>query len=140
VDRSLSGTSPSSGIANQMNSLREALIDELELRGYFGAYLSEKNIQMTSGAILMLLIPLHEARQQLSSYIFTAFNEQDVSRASRENIENSLNKLLNDVIAEPAKNDLTVSDVVGQQQRTSLSVVKAFWQKFCNIPPFCGEK
>lgn len=52
---------------------------------------------------------------------------------------NSVEKLIVNVKDEPAKIDRFENDS-GIRKRSSISVIKAFANKFCNIPPFCGER
>jgi hypothetical protein len=48
--------------------------------------------------------------------------------------------LLNTMNDEPARADEVFSMTIQKPHRSAVSVIKAFWRRFCNIPPFCGER
>lgn len=78
------------------------------------------NTVLTSGARQMLLIPIIEQYERGGTF-------------SAEDVEQSLGQLFAVMMEDPAPVDSNSSS------RSSLSVIKAFWKRFCNIPPFCSR-
>lgn len=56
-----------------------------------------------------------------------------------DNWRKSVSKIIETIAFEPASIDRANKGSI-QNERTSLSVIKAYANRFCNIPPFCGEK
>jgi hypothetical protein len=125
----------------QMRLLAEKLQGSLELEGFLEEALADLRIEPTPGARLMLLIPLAEAKDR-----------EDFERG---NVEHSLNDLLEEMAEKPATVDKDLEERkrrnrVGsnreerrrdeRRSRSSVSAIKAFSQRFCNIPPFCGQR
>lgn len=76
---------------------------------------------LTSGARQMLLIPIieqHERGEELSV----------------GQLEESLSQLFTVMREDPSPVDSRNRNI-----RSSLSVIRAFWRRFCNIPPFCSR-
>jgi len=82
---------------------------------------SERQLLLTSGARLMLVIPLAEALERPGV-------------AMEEAAQDSL-FLLADRLREEAV-DRRDRDL--GRMRSSFSVIRAYWREFCNIPPFCS--
>lgn len=80
-------------------------------------------IRLTAGARDMLLIPLVEAR---SFAPVTSWTEAE-----------SLERILRSMAEDPSDYD---RDGEQGKVRSSLSVIRAFWKNFCNIPPFCDGR
>lgn len=78
-----------------------------------------RNIKLTKGARDMLRIPVIETAK---------LNDEFDSKQ----IEGSLDKILNTIEVESSKRK--------SWTRTSIDVIRAFHQNFCNIPPFCAGK
>jgi hypothetical protein len=100
-------------------------------------------MQLTPGAILMLMIPLIEAAQIQSEFtdLYRMSPPPSLS-VNRDMAEASISSLLRYIESSPAAADLSLQpfrESEGRPQLTSLSAIKAFWRGFCNIPPFCGE-
>jgi hypothetical protein len=83
-------------------------------------------IRLTSGARDMLLIPLSESgrRRGPPGLDFRFGPEYE-----------SLQVILRTMREDPSLEDRETRDV-----RSSLSVIRAFWRNFCNIPPFCDGR
>lgn len=82
-------------------------------------------IRLSKEAKQMLILPLQEVRRierRRNNYDFDSWT-------------NSIENLMIGMKREPAKIDGGY-----HKRRSSLSVIKAFASKFCNIPPFCGER
>jgi len=127
-----------------MERLARRLEMELGLQGFFERVGDELATEFSSGARLLLLVPLAEAREV----------QQELDRGSAEE---SLWKLVSEMAESPAETDhategnpylrerlepgIVRPDPTGRRPRfrSSLSAIKAFWSKFCDIPPFCGE-
>lgn len=131
------------GEGPSMERLAQRLEMELGLQGFFERVGDELATEFSSGARLFLLVPLAEAREV----------QQELDRGSAEE---SLRKLVNAMAESPAETDHATegdpdlrrrlepsSSLFSTEQkprfRSSLSAIKAFWSKFCDIPPFCGE-
>ena len=93
----------------------------------------DAGITLSPPARLMLILPLYEIQKR-----FPKFPILDFSTAS-------LKDLIVTMAEEPAVGDVPPTDwestleTDAHLHRTTLSVIKAFWARFCNIPPFCGE-
>lgn len=79
----------------------------------------EHAIQLTPGAVEILFVPLIE--------ILDTRRELD-QRVAAE----TLRRLFNDISRNPDPRDTQA------RRRSSLSVIRAYWKNFCNIPPFCA--
>ena len=127
-------------LEQEFNHLAEELVQILDLENFINSYFNElTDIKVTSGALLMLLIPILEARERKS-----LLGEEELSFLETDNrtTEASLRKLFDSLTTSPALVDALRSESPGAplQERSSLSVIKAFCEHFCNIPPFCGER
>lgn len=79
----------------------------------------EHRIQLTPGAVEILFVPLIEVldtREKLDQRV----------------VAETLRALFNDIAKDADPRDLQV------HRRSSLSVIRAYWKNFCNIPPFCA--
>ena len=91
---------------------------------------SKSGISLTPYARLMLLLPLSE------------MTTEDYSRSYESSLK-SLGALLETIQHDAARDDLNFDHDgrIEQEQRSrrsSLSVIKALWKNFCDIPPFCS--
>ena len=82
----------------------------------------EFGIRLTPGARQMLLIPLTELGPKLIEIEW-------------EQVRSSLSALLSSMKEDPAPSE----EELFRERRSSLSVIRAFWRKYCNIPPFCQK-
>lgn len=118
---------------NRLDELLEYL--ETEMGDGFNRFVDEElergRIQITPAARLMLLLPLYE----LSTRPW-------LRGPNLERSGDSLRQLLATMAESPAAADAVPG--IGRPRRlavrSTLSVIKAYWKQFCNIPPFCGEK
>ena len=78
------------------------------------------NTVLTSGARQMLLIPIIEQYERGGEF-------------SVGEVEESLSQLFTVMREDPSPVDSRNTNI-----RSSLSVIRAFWRRFCNIPPFCS--
>lgn len=105
-------------------------LSELEVRN---------NIRLSEEAKQLLILPLIEfQRVNNRNRDLYPYNRQEF-RYDLEGWRNSIVKIVENVKYEPALFD-RYEDNFRNNERTSISVIKAFANKFCNIPPFCGEK
>jgi hypothetical protein len=83
------------------------------------SYEKEKKISLTPGAIELIFVPLVEIldRQQKLDFV---------------TLSATLKVLVEEIAAEPDSRDPS-------SQRSSLSVIRAYWKRWCNIPPICGS-
>ena len=131
---------------NTLSALLRKLEIELELQGFLLQVSRDKGIRLTPAAALMLLLPLYEVNLRSAprrTWIRRTLQRRPLLLDKAE-IRQSLTMLVQEVAKSPATADL-VFEPVGPSQpsvqaRSTLSVIKAFWKRFCNIPPFCGEK
>ena len=79
----------------------------------------EHRMQLTPGAVEIILIPLVEVLESGMKL------DQIV-------VAETLRTLLRDVAEQPDGRDKKAG------KRSSWSVIRAYWKNFCNIPPFCG--
>ena len=105
-------------------------------------FLQERySVRLTEGAVLMLLLPLVEALEQQSRL---GIEHPDLSP---EQVRSSLEKMVDGVHRSPHQFDVDLTkklEAKGQAssekpERTVFSVIRQFWQQFCNVPPLCGE-
>lgn len=105
-------------------------LSELEVRN---------DIRLSEEAKQLLILPLIEFQRinhrNRDSY---RYNRQEF-RYDLDSWRDSIVKIVENVKYEPARFDRYENDL-RNDERTSMSVIKAFANKFCNIPPFCGEK
>ena len=103
----------------------------------------ETGATFTPGAYLMLLIPLYEYKQIAGSLPTESPSSRESGRRARPLYVESYSKLVKQADEDPAAfdQDLTYKTKRGTPKKvvTSLSIIKSFWKKFCDIPPFCGE-
>ena len=122
--------------------LVRALESDLQLESFLKTEQARRRVQLSDGATLMLLVPLLEAKQQLLAMWpdgKNVFSQRELDNIRPETIEDSLKKLLDAMTESPAEVDRVLSTASQPRRLTALSVIKSFWSKFCNIPPFCGE-
>jgi hypothetical protein len=115
-----------------IKELRDLLVKKAELDSFMANW--TERLEPTDSAIVMLLLPLVdivEDRSQLGSRF------SDVSDAE---LQATLNTLLRTMGSDPARADEVYSAATQKSHRSALSVIKAYWRRFCNIPPFCGER
>jgi hypothetical protein len=79
----------------------------------------DRHIQLTPGAVELIFVPLIE--------VLTVSQSLD-----QADLDETFSKLLQTIETEPDPRD----QVKGV--RSSLSVIRAFWRNFCNIPPLCS--
>lgn len=99
------------------------------------------SVRLTEGAVLMLLVPLVEALEQQSRL---GIEHPDLSP---DQVRSSLDKIVDGLHRSPHPFDVDLTKelaATGQAssekpERTAFSVIRQFWQQFCNIPPLCGE-
>src|ERR1043165_4372349 len=90
----------------------------------------ERNIRLTHAAKELLVLPIIEA-----------LNQDDLDPKIRdrylvENWQKSISIIIDNMVKSPAYFDRRNSEF---NRFSSQSVIKAFAERFCNIPPFCGE-
>lgn len=78
----------------------------------------ESRISLTPGAVQMIFIPLLEELNRGQRLEFFEVSE-------------TFKSIIAEVAAEPDARD-------SDRQRSSWSVVRAYWRRWCNIPPICG--
>jgi hypothetical protein len=96
-------------------------------------------ILLTDNARRMLILPLLDMQKiiiQASKYNFGKRDLEYEFQSWRQSIE----KLLDTITFDPARIDTSNFIESPQNERSSISVIKAYAERFCNIPPFCGER
>jgi hypothetical protein len=86
---------------------------------FLASYEQENQVTLSPGAVDVLFIPLVE--------LLEAGEAVDIGQ-----VTTTFTVLIGTMKNEPSNKDR-------KQARSSLSVIKAFWKNWCNIPPFCGE-
>jgi hypothetical protein len=89
----------------------------------------EYGIRLTDSAVEMLLIPLEE------QYFSDLHLEFGYDKNQENVIMNSVELLFKEMKENPSDNEKYF--MINNDERSSLSVIKAYHLKFCNIPPFC---
>ncbi len=113
----------------------------------------EADVQLSSGAKLMLLIPAAEAVLTQAGNL--KYDQLGIIRSMPEHhlqFQESIRDFqesIRDLVATMAESadardrDLQSSLLTHDQRiqvRTSLSAIRAFSRQFCNIPPFCDQR
>ena len=110
-----------------------------EVYNFLGELEVRNDIRLSEEAKQLLILPLIEFQRinnrNRDSY---RFNNQEF-RYDLDNWRDSIVKIVENIRYEPARFDKYGNDL-RSYERTSMSVIKAFANKFCNISPFCGEK
>jgi len=81
----------------------------------------DAGVQLTWGARQMLIIPVAEALELRGEVDW-------------RDVEGSIRDIVRTVAEEPAPEERDRS------VRSSISVIRAFFRRFCNIPPFCSRR
>lgn len=145
------GGTKSTGFGGDVNLMIQLVLDLEERLGISGQLrdaLAAQDVTITLGAYLLLLIPLYEAtrldspRDPPSGIMLPTRLAVDPQMASEA--VGSVAKLLNEAASDPAAFDVDLAEQRSSGGKvgriiTSLSIIKSYWKKFCDIPPFCGE-
>jgi hypothetical protein len=83
------------------------------------SYEKEHQLSLTPGAVELLFVPLIE--------ILDSGDKLDFVQ-----VTSTFKIVIQTMKEHPSKREKS-------EERSSLSVVKAFWNAWCNIPPFCDE-
>ncbi|HLG36803.1 MAG TPA: hypothetical protein VI338_01600 [Nitrososphaera sp.] len=130
----------------QIQELLINLKEQYRLEALFDRVISEQGVAISPAAQLMLIVPLLEA-DAMHSY----WEERGVWNTpvdvDRDTVQESLRQLVLEAKKNPARIDqfpdeLVLRDHAGNKwpARSTFSIIKSFVSRFCNIPPFCGEK
>jgi hypothetical protein len=84
------------------------------------SYEKESKISLTPGAIELIFVPLVEILNNQQKLDF-------------DSVSRTFEPLVEEIAAEPDSRDSQ------SRQRSSLSVVRAYWKRWSNIPPICGS-
>ncbi|WP_299226563.1 hypothetical protein [uncultured Psychroserpens sp.] len=95
-------------------------------------------IRLSNEAKQLLILPLIEY-QKISKRNSRNFNTNENFKRELDSWRESISKIIKTIAYEPARIDRLDNDSI-LNERTSLSVIKAYAKRFCNIPPFCGER
>jgi hypothetical protein len=109
------------------------LESQLNLHTYFLSREESLGIRLTAEAKLMLMLPLHE---------FAIRDKYQRMPNIQEQIIGSLDSLLETAESKPSRFDSSATDPYVMQfsnARSSLTIIKAYYRKYCSIPPFCGD-
>lgn len=140
----------------RMQDLAEFLTKDTRVNLALVTQLHDNEVLLTPGAFLMLVIPLIEASHATGGAGGAPGVSPEVVRAS-------IGRLLETIRDEPAGADVAlagsdVKTIVVERKsrfrprssairlgpranvRTSLSVIQAYWKRYCTIPPFCDTK
>jgi hypothetical protein len=143
------------GGRDSMEQLAAQLTAKLGLTDFLKRVVDELKIELTPAAYLMLLVPLAEINRQAKSEVkkWNFSHQEERLAIDRAPVEESLLKLLTEMAQSPAAADRNIKRedtnrgswldrfrfTEAYPLRTSLSAIKAYWKRFCNIPPLCGE-
>jgi hypothetical protein len=106
---------------DQFSVLWETYFKDIEtINSIIGEYEEKTNIQLTAGAKQILFIPVIEHLN-----IGELIDENQIFR--------TLGEIFSSMETDPDIRDIKLEDEI----RSGFSVIKAFWDKFCKIPPFC---
>lgn len=129
----------------RMQTLAINLKQEFNLEALFDEVIYGQGITLSPAAQLLLIAPLVEAIAFQRHW--QAQGVQDTAlKIDTETIRQSLQRLVADAKESPARADrfpdeLTMESTDGSHwsMRSAFSIIKSYWDNFCNIPPFCGE-
>ena len=142
----------------RMQDLAEFLAKDTRVNLSLVSQLHDNEVLLTPGAFLMLVIPIIEA-----SAAQGVAGAAPGGAVSPEVLRESIGKLLASIRDEPAGADVAlagsdVNSIVVERKsrfrprspairlgpranvRSSLSVIQAYWKRYCTIPPFCDPK
>lgn len=129
-----------------IKDLVSRLADELEITSQLQGLETRAGVRLTPSAYLMLLVPAFEARQlrarRRSRGIRYLAGDLDPLEVSKATTLQSIYTLAREARSNPASADRVDEAAYSDPDmplRTAFSVIKSFWKRFCNIPPFCGE-
>lgn len=146
----------------RMQDLAEFLARDTRLNLALVSQLHDSEVLLTPGAFLMLVIPLIEAARMQEGGAGAV--QPSTDPLAPEVLRESLGRLLATIRDEPAVGDrrLDTTDVTSivverkrsifnprgtsirlgprRNVRSSLSVIQAYWKRFCTIPPFCAKE
>lgn len=138
----------------EIDKLARLLLERLDLTSFWESISRENQIAPTPAACLMLLVPIYEVQLLWSKENSRSRDRwQQVQKAgigssldllgdNRGQVQQSIKQLIASAASSPAAADSqgpTMLSAFEPSTRTALSMIKAFWANFCNIPPFCGE-
>jgi hypothetical protein len=106
-------------------------ISELEVRD---------RIRLSEEAKQLLILPLVEYQNIMNRPDSDFINREINTEREFRNWRESISEIFRQMRDEPARIDRLTRSEFRESDRTSLSVIKAFANRFCNIPPFCGER
>lgn len=110
-----------------------------EIYGFLSELEVKNDIKLSEEAKQLLILPLIEfQRINNRNRDSNRYGRQEF-RYDLDNWRDSIVKIVENIKYEPARFDRHEYGS-SSEDRTSISVIKAFANKFCNIPPFCGEK
>lgn len=131
---------------HKMMDLVISLKQDFQLEGMFDEVLFRHEVGLTSGAQLILIIPIIEAAfAQSQREVRDIYNP--ILDTNLNTLQDSVEQIIEEAKSSPASADvvpqelLVRSDVQGREWQflSSISLFKAISRRFCNIPPFCGE-
>ena len=93
----------------------------IRLEEIIGKYEIEYDTELTPTAREMLIIPILELQERIH---FIDWNQ----------IKETLKVIMSYMKRYPSEKDKH------EKKRSALSLIKAFWGKYCNIPPLCAER
>jgi hypothetical protein len=109
-----------------------------EVISYINYLEIKHDINLSREARAMLSLPILEVQNNLNNdSINVKMYEKKEFEEEIASWQNSLEKIFSEMETAPAYID---KKNVDKNKRSSISVIKAYAKKFCNIPPFCGEK
>jgi hypothetical protein len=122
--------------AVEIQNLAVELLGAAGLSQFLPTFEKRFNIKLTPAAVLMLMLPLVDAETREGVLGKGFFDVSD------NELRLSLKQMLKSMADDPARADalFSIEPSTVPEERSALSVVKAFWKTFCNIPPFCWEK
>jgi hypothetical protein len=130
----------------KMQELATNLKEQYQLDALFNEVIYEQEIAVSPAAQLLLILPVIEA-MAMQDYWQQEGTQNSVVNVDVDTIRQSLRQLVREAKNNPARADrfpdeLTMEDSVGREwpMRSSFSIIKSFFSRFCNIPPFCSEK
>jgi hypothetical protein len=85
----------------------------------------ENKIEFTPGALEVIFVPLVEILQS-------------GQKLDQGEVAETLRILIQDIAANPVVMEHSGAKNPATGQRSSWSVIRAYWKNWCNIPPICG--
>jgi hypothetical protein len=95
----------------------------------------DSGVDLTWGARQMLIIPVLETLQDIGLPRELIIRRRGLRSIDWAEVDRSIRDIVQTIAEDPSPADREL----GNRLRGSRSVIRAFFKRFCNIPPFCSR-